>query len=147
MFLGIDNIGYKGDGYPADEVRARNIAELIQEGFENQILLSLDICMKQHLHSYGGKGYDHLQRKFLPLLAGLGVDQEKITKMTVTNPARALAFEPGKRSQGTIMSVYDQFGIRRVINGQKLQHQSRGLSDGAGSAAGHAGGSEMLRSN
>ena len=33
VFLGIDNIGYKGDGYPADEVRARNVAELIQEGF------------------------------------------------------------------------------------------------------------------
>jgi phosphotriesterase-related protein len=94
VFLGIDNIGYKGDGYPADEVRARNIAELIHEGFEDQILLSLDICMKQHLHSYGGKGYDHLQMKFLPLLAGLGIDQAKITKMTITNPAHALAFAP-----------------------------------------------------
>jgi predicted metal-dependent phosphotriesterase family hydrolase len=93
VFLGIDNIGYKGDGYPADEVRARNVAELIQEGFEDQILLSLDICMKQHLHSYGGKGYDHLQGKFIPLLEGLGVPREKITKMTVTNPARALAFD------------------------------------------------------
>jgi predicted metal-dependent phosphotriesterase family hydrolase len=93
VFLGIDNIGYKGDGYPADEVRARNVAELIHEGFEDQILLSLDICMKQHLHSYGGKGYDHLQRKFMPLLEELGVAREKITKMTVTNPARALAFD------------------------------------------------------
>ena len=27
------------------------------------------------------------------LLAGLGVDQKKVTKMTITNPARALAFE------------------------------------------------------
>ena len=98
VFLGIDNIGYKGDGYPADEVRARNIAELIHEGFEDQVLLSLDICMKQHLHSYGGKGYDHLQKKFLPLLAGLGVGQEQVTKMTVTNPARALAFEPREES-------------------------------------------------
>jgi predicted metal-dependent phosphotriesterase family hydrolase len=51
LFLGIDNIDYKGDGYPSDEVRARNIAELIKEGFEDQVLLSLDICMKQHLHS------------------------------------------------------------------------------------------------
>jgi phosphotriesterase-related protein len=54
--------------------------------------------MKQHLHSYGGKGYDHLQKKFLPLLAGLGVDQKKVTKMTITNPARALAFEPREES-------------------------------------------------
>jgi predicted metal-dependent phosphotriesterase family hydrolase len=28
VFLGIDNIGYSGDGYPADEVRARNVVEL-----------------------------------------------------------------------------------------------------------------------
>ena len=93
VFLGIDNIGYSGDGYPPDEVRARNVVELIAEGFEDQLLLSLDICMKQHLHSYGGKGYDYLQRKFLPLLAKVGVNEEKIAKMTVTNPARALAFE------------------------------------------------------
>ena len=93
VFLGIDNIGYSGDGYPPDEVRARNIVELIAEGYEDQLLLSLDICMKQHLHSYGGKGYDYLQRKFLPLLAKVGVNEEKIAKMTVTNPARALAFE------------------------------------------------------
>jgi predicted metal-dependent phosphotriesterase family hydrolase len=93
VFLGIDNIGYSGDGYPPDEVRARNVVELIAEGYEDQLLLSLDICMKHHLHSYGGKGYDYLQRKFLPLLAKVGVNEEKIAKMTVTNPARALAFE------------------------------------------------------
>ena len=93
VFLGIDNIGYSGDGYPPDEVRARNVVELIAEGYEDQLLLSLDICMKHHLHSYGGKGYDHLQRRFLPLLKELGVEEERLTKMTITNPARALAFD------------------------------------------------------
>jgi predicted metal-dependent phosphotriesterase family hydrolase len=93
VFLGVDNIGYQGDGYPADEVRARNIIDLVAEGYEDQLLLSLDVCMKHHLHSYGGKGYDHLQRKFLPLLRNLGVAEEKIIKMTTLNPARALAFE------------------------------------------------------
>src|SRR5215831_10957795 len=93
VYLGIDNIGYLGDGYPDDEVRVRNIVELIAWGHEDQLLLSLDVCMKQHLHSYGGKGYDHLQRKFLPLLAKAGVGQDKVTKMTITNPARALAYK------------------------------------------------------
>jgi len=93
VYLGIDNIGYIGAGYPDDEVRARNIVELIAGGHEDQLLLSLDVCMKQHLHSYGGKGYDHLQRKFLPLLVKAGVGPERLTKMTVTNPARALSYK------------------------------------------------------
>jgi len=97
VYLGIDNIGYLGDGYPDDEVRVRNIAELIAWGHEDQLLLSLDVCMKQHLHSYNGKGYDHLQKKFLPLLAKAGVGPDKVTKMTVTNPARALSYNTASR--------------------------------------------------
>jgi phosphotriesterase-related protein len=93
VYLGIDNIGYRGDGYPADEVRARNVLELANQGFEKQLLLSLDVCLKQHLHSYGGKGYDHLQREFLPTLKKMGVDEDVIQQMTVHNPARALAYE------------------------------------------------------
>jgi predicted metal-dependent phosphotriesterase family hydrolase len=93
VYLGIDNIGYRGDGYPADEVRARNVLELVDDGFEKQLLLSLDVCLKQHLHSYGGKGYDHLQREFLPLLRKIGLAENSIQQMTIHNPARALAYE------------------------------------------------------
>jgi phosphotriesterase-related protein len=93
VYLGIDNIGYRGDGYPSDEVRARNVRELIAAGFERQILLSLDVCMKQHLHSYGGKGYDHLHNKFLPLLRDAGLREDIIRQLTIHNPARVLAYE------------------------------------------------------
>src|SRR5436309_3944372 len=93
VYLEIDNIGYRGDGYPDDEVRARNIMELIDQGYENQLLLSLDVCMKQHLHCYGGKGFDHLQNRFLPLLKKMGVKEEKLTKMTTVNPVRVLAYD------------------------------------------------------
>jgi phosphotriesterase-related protein len=74
-------------------VRARNVFELVDDGFEKQLLLSLDVCLKQHLHSYGGKGYDHLQTKFLPLLRKIGVSEDAIQQMTIYNPARALAYE------------------------------------------------------
>ncbi len=90
VFLSIDNIGYLGGGYPGDEVRARNVAALIREGFLDQILLSGDVCMKTHLHAYGGKGYDHVPVNFLPLLRKLGVSDEEIRVMTVLNPARLL---------------------------------------------------------
>ena len=90
VYLSIDNTGYNGDGYPGDEVRAANVKLLVDEGHLPQILLSGDICMKSHLHAFGGKGYDHVPRKFLPLLKKAGITDAQIHTMTVENPARAL---------------------------------------------------------
>jgi len=90
VFLSIDNIGYRGDGYPSDEVRAANVGRLVAEGHLHQIMLSGDICMKSHLRAYGGKGYAHVPRVFLPMLRRIGITEEQIRQMTVTNPARAL---------------------------------------------------------
>lgn len=97
VFLGIDNIGYVGDGYPDDSVRIANILELISAGHLNQIMLSLDICMKSHLLAYGGKGYAYLQREFLPGLKGAGVTDEQVRCLTVSNPGRALAVRKAER--------------------------------------------------
>jgi predicted metal-dependent phosphotriesterase family hydrolase len=90
VYLSIDNTGYTGDGYPGDEVRAANVKLLVEEGHLAQILLSGDICMKSHLRAFGGKGYDHVPRKFLPLLKQVGITETQIHAMTVENPARAL---------------------------------------------------------
>jgi phosphotriesterase-related protein len=89
VYLSIDNIGYLGNGYPSDEVRAGNVHALIREGHLAQILLGGDVCMKSHLHAYGGKGYDHVARRFIPLLRGTGAREEEIHAVTVENPARA----------------------------------------------------------
>lgn len=89
VYLGIDNIGYLGDGYPSDEVRAANVKMLIENGHLSQIMLSGDVCMKTHLHAYGGKGYDHVLLRFLPLLRKLDVTSEQLHAMTVINPGRA----------------------------------------------------------
>ena len=97
VFLGIDNIGYVGDGYPDDGVRIANILELISAGHLNQIMLSLDICMKSHLLAYGGKGYAYLQREFLPGLKRAGVTDEQVRCLTVSNPGRALAVRKAER--------------------------------------------------
>src|SRR6266404_4380344 len=90
VYLSIDNIGYAGDGYPDDGVRARNVLMLIHEGHLEQILLSGDVCQKTHLHAYGGKGYDHVPVRFLPLLRQHGASEEEIHKMTVLNPGRLM---------------------------------------------------------
>jgi phosphotriesterase-related protein len=93
VYMSIDNIGYQGNGYPADEVRAKNIAFLIQHGYINQVMMSMDIGAKQFLLSYNGHGFVHLIEKFLPILRTMGISEEQIHTMTVENPARALALE------------------------------------------------------
>jgi predicted metal-dependent phosphotriesterase family hydrolase len=93
VFLGIDNIGYVGGGYPPDDIHARNIMSLLEKGFIGQILMSQDICSKGQLVAYGGRGYGYLPREFLPRLRRLGASESDITRMTVTNPSRALAYE------------------------------------------------------
>jgi phosphotriesterase-related protein len=90
VYLSVDNIGYVGNGYPDDEVRARNVCILIENGHLSQIVLSGDICQKSHLASYGGKGYAHVIRNFLPLLRAYGLSSDAIHQMTVVNPARML---------------------------------------------------------
>ncbi|MFZ9278498.1 MAG: phosphotriesterase family protein [Candidatus Limnocylindrus sp.] len=66
------------------------IATLLNEGFEQQILLSQDVCHDSQLASYGGNGYTYLQRSFLPRLIAAGVDAATIKTITVENPSRLL---------------------------------------------------------
>lgn len=94
VYLSVDNIGYEGGGYPGDCVRAANIRELIEEGHLKQILLSGDVCMKSHLHAFGGKGYDHVLTNFLPKLRSSGVSEEDIHYMLCSNPWTAYSWQP-----------------------------------------------------
>ena len=66
------------------------ISTLLNEGFENQILLSQDVCHDSQLASYGGNGYTYLQKSFLPRLVAAGVNAATIKTITVENPARLL---------------------------------------------------------
>jgi phosphotriesterase-related protein len=93
VFLSVDNIGYVGGGYPPDEVRMRNVRCLAAEGHLAQVVLGGDICQKSYLSAYGGKGYAHVLRSFLPLLRANGVEEDAIHQMTVVNPTRMLNIE------------------------------------------------------
>jgi predicted metal-dependent phosphotriesterase family hydrolase len=96
-FLGIDNIGYHD--YQKEERRAQNVVDLIRAGFRSQVLLSMDIATLNDLHSYGGKGFDYLLLKFIPLLRELGATDEDVQALLVDNPQRALAFSTPARPQ------------------------------------------------
>ncbi len=63
---------------------------LLERGYEEQVVLSHDVCYDHSLTAYGGKGYVYLQREFIPQLLESGVGEEAIQTMTVENPRRLL---------------------------------------------------------
>jgi phosphotriesterase-related protein len=54
-------------------------------------LLSQDVCHDAQLVRYGGNGYAHVARTFLPRLRTAGVSEHEIVTMTVDNPRRLLS--------------------------------------------------------
>ncbi|NLH97242.1 MAG: hypothetical protein GX477_07885 [Clostridiaceae bacterium] len=88
VYLELDTIGRSK--YHDDDDEARFITVLLENGFEDRILLGLDTT-RERMKSYGGPiGLDYLHVSFFPLLRSYGVSDSLIRKFTVTNPARAL---------------------------------------------------------
>jgi len=68
------------------------ITKLIQDGHEDKILLSQDVCFKTNLKHYGGFGYSFILEKFIPHLHSLGISQIQTNRMLIDNPKRILQF-------------------------------------------------------
>jgi predicted metal-dependent phosphotriesterase family hydrolase len=66
------------------------VCELLARGHAERILLSQDVCHDSQLTRYGGNGYTHLTRTFLPRLRDAGAGDADMEMMTVTNPRRLL---------------------------------------------------------
>jgi len=75
---------------PRDAEVAREIAQLVREGYEDRILISHDVGFKVQLSSYGGLGFAHIPRRVLTYLRNLEVSDGAIRQITVGNPARVL---------------------------------------------------------
>ena len=66
------------------------ICSMIEAGFEDQLLLSLDTT-NQRLRAYGAEmGLDYILREFVPRLREAGVSDESIQKMQSLNAREAL---------------------------------------------------------
>lgn len=89
-FLGFDTAGKVR--YQSDETRIQLIQRLVQEGFEDQIVISCDIGRRSQMQRYGGRGYVYLFRKFVPALQAAGIEPGVIEKFLAHNPRRLLAF-------------------------------------------------------
>jgi len=78
-----------GDAGPIDRLLDR-MAWAIREGYEAQLLLSLDLCFRQGLARYGGGGYRSFTDRVLPGLRGRGVSEATIRRIVADNPRRVL---------------------------------------------------------
>jgi phosphotriesterase-related protein len=100
-FVELDLFGQESSYYafnpqarrPNDRTRLEWIADLCEQGFADQILISQDICQKVYLRKYGGPGYTHILENVIPLMRRMGFDDRLIRTLTHDNPATALGME------------------------------------------------------
>lgn len=71
---------------PSDEDNARGILTLVEKGYADRVLMSQDVFLKMMLTRYGGFGYAHVLRHFVPRLKRHGLDEAVIDRMLTDNP-------------------------------------------------------------
>jgi phosphotriesterase-related protein len=98
VYLEYDHFGREYYGqhmrrpYTSDVRRIELLCSLLTAGYEQQILLSQDVCAKIDLRTYGGVGYAHIIGELLPEFRRSGVTERQIDLMLTENPRRVLAF-------------------------------------------------------
>lgn len=81
-----------------DRQVARGFAELVADGWGEQLVLGGDVCQRVQLRRWGGHGYGYIVDHFLPTLAEFGVTEADLERIMVVNPARILGFRaPSQR--------------------------------------------------
>ena len=89
-FIMFDNCGqFTGLGQFESQILDL-IRDLIDAGYENQILLSHDTCKFPQFTIHGGPGFVYLAESFLPALAERDIPESVLTTMTNDNPRRWL---------------------------------------------------------
>lgn len=93
VYVEVDHVGRPASaGTQPEWRRARNVAELVQAGYLDRVLISMDICANSLLRWNGGHGFDYLLTTFVPLLRKEGLTDEQIHIILVDNPIRVLDF-------------------------------------------------------
>ena len=68
------------------------IADLIEDGYLENILIAHDICFKDFLTVYGGNGYAHILRNTIPVMRVRDFTEEQIQTLLVKNPQCYMQF-------------------------------------------------------
>ena len=97
-YLGFDTVGRalrletSPDIPEADKVRM--VLNVLEAGYEDQVLLASDFAASRDLKSNWGNGFATAIVQFVPKLRHAGVDDATLHKIAVDNPRRFLAFVP-----------------------------------------------------
>ncbi|XP_021444803.2 phosphotriesterase-related protein isoform X2 [Oncorhynchus mykiss] len=78
---------------PSDSQRVKALAFLVQEGYEDNIVIAHDIHTKNRLTKYGGHGYSHILKNIVPKMLRRGINQTQVDKILIDNPKRWLTFK------------------------------------------------------
>ncbi|KAM8966663.1 N-acetyltaurine hydrolase [Pelodytes ibericus] len=78
---------------PSDNERIKMLRFLIDEGYEDRLVISHDIHTKNRLLKYGGHGYSHILANIVPKMLLRGISQTNIDKILLENPKRWLTFK------------------------------------------------------
>jgi phosphotriesterase-related protein len=79
-------------GSPYDvQMRVDHIMRLAAAGHLDRILLSQDVCRRDHLRATGGCGFVYILNEFRTSLRKAGLDDGEIEQLLVANPQRALS--------------------------------------------------------
>tara|TARA_B100000029_G_scaffold499190_1_gene569228 strand:- start:6963 stop:8030 length:1068 start_codon:yes stop_codon:yes gene_type:complete len=100
-YIGLDLFGFEKSftfNYPKikmpnDGRRMDIIEHLINNGFEDKILISQNISTQDRLLSYGGHGYFYILNHMVPRMKKRGFSESIINKLTQTNSQNAISFK------------------------------------------------------
>jgi len=81
-----------GGTHPSDTERVKAVVELLKAGYEKNLVLAQDVCMKIQRRKYGGYGYAHVLENIVRDLKHGGVSDKQIGTMLADNPRRLLAW-------------------------------------------------------
>ncbi|XP_072033956.1 N-acetyltaurine hydrolase-like isoform X2 [Amphiura filiformis] len=77
----------------SDAQRINFFKDLVDEGYEDKMVMAHDIHRKCQLMKYGGHGYSHILLNVIPKMLLKGITQAQIDKITTHNPQKWLTFK------------------------------------------------------
>ena len=92
-FLGFDTVGHQmAASMNPEEGKVKMVLEVLNAGFEDNLLLAADFSQSPQLKANWGNGFSTVLVQFVPKLRYAGVNSERCTSLD--NPRRILAFAP-----------------------------------------------------